>query len=110
MWLTAAVVVIDTVAFAGAVPEMLSEGGTRQVGASVVPDGPLTVQPRFTVPVKPFPGTIATVVLPVSPGATLTLLAGPTSVMPGPAVAIVLWSRAVRRALAVPFHDAFRTP
>ena len=110
MWLTAAVVVIDTVTLAGAVPEILSEDGTLQAGTPVAPDGPFTVQLRFTVPLKPLPGTIATVMLWISPGATLTLLAGPTSVMPGPAVAIVLWSRAVRRALAVPFHDEFSTP
>jgi hypothetical protein len=62
-----------------AVPVMLTWLGLREhVGRSLAVPVPAnaTVQVKFTVPVKPPPGTIETVVLPVPPGAEILIVVG----------------------------------
>src|ERR1700690_3810088 len=69
IWFAAAVAVVGimTETFTVAFPVRLSDAGTLQVGTSIAPDGDVTEQVRFTVPVNPFPGTIATVATTVPP-------------------------------------------
>jgi hypothetical protein len=71
---TAAVVVLDpvvaivTVTGTAAVPVMVVEPGTVQVGRLVAPAGPVTLHVKLTVPLKPFSGVYEICVVPDCPG------------------------------------------
>src|ERR1017187_2835157 len=112
IWLaTAPVVLIETVALTAEGGKTLSEDGTEQVDGSIAPVGPPTLQPRLTVPVKPFCGTIEIVEAPFPPRATVMVLPTGINAMFGvAATAIMLVMREVSDERALPFHDGFRTP
>jgi hypothetical protein len=69
--LLAAVVLTVSVAVTAAVPVMAGGAATEQVGRSTAVAGPVTVQESATEPVKPPPGLIVIVEVPLTPGVAM---------------------------------------
>jgi len=104
------VVATETLAVAAAAPVTLTEDGTLQVGAYDAPLGPpLTLQLRFTVPVKPFRGVMETVEDPPWPGDTMAMFPEKISAKPGLA-AIIAPSCELSAGRALPLQDESRMP